>query len=1083
MATLNIRGFGQPAPTGASRKWWEVNQVVRRANIAVLADQETHLTESRIEALNRVFAASLRVVGSPDPINQTGARGVAFALNLRMLENPDFTYCDLIPGRAILLNLTRRNCDAPLKILNVYAPNDVRENEAFWAELQAKWQESPELRPDIMLGDFNLVVNPMDRLPMHGDDRAATEALMALLRGGRLVDGWRTENPTDRDFSYSQMSVMSQSRIDRIYVKRNLESRTSRWDIKDPGIHTDHHMPVMAIANYRTPHIGRGRWSLPKALLTDETFMEEAKTLGMALLRNLTTVDETEVENGEIQRMYWNFKKQLVKAARTRAKQMIPKMERDIRRMKEDLKSALNQQDVSTNAQAQRHVLYLQNSIARLEIKRFGKIRTQVAAHDWLEGETISKYWTRLNAPPKPDKVIFEVEEPPRENQPRAYANRSDRMAEIAKEFYNSLQDDPEKDEPERQRATEEALAGVTAHLNDWEKEMLGEHLTREDVETALQEAATGKSPGLDGIPAELWKELHKRQKADQKKERPAFDVIHALKIVFNDIERRGVLPGTDFNKGWICPIYKKKDKRQIENYRPITLLNADYKILTRIIASKLAMVAPSLIHPDQAGFIPGRQIFHHIKLTKLLIDQAEAEDLDGCIVALDQEKAYDKVNHDYLWEVLKHMGFPESFIRTIQGLYDGAESVVIVNGESSGAFLIIRGVRQGDPMSCLLFNLAIEPLACALRNSALKGIKLPGLQERIIAMLFADDTTVYLNKEDDFGTLMDILRRWCDASRAKFNEEKTEVIPIGARTYRDEVVRTRCTGQNGFPLPDGIKIAPQGAATRILGAWVGNGMDPMMPWVRIVDSIKNSLERWNKRNPTLHARRHIVNMEVGGRTQFLARAQTMPEEVEDQLQKMVKEFVWNGEKHPLVSEETLRRKITEGGIGLLDLRARNEALDLLWAKEYLIMGPGRPKWAAVADALLAKAVAATSRNVDSIARVNTFLQTWEVSTRGAAGLPPDLRRMVQAARKYEVRMESNNPARELRNSLPIWYHLGLKAERYIANSVSGRCLRENHLVTTVLDCLTVATRRNNRPEHEDNAKCDCIECFTDRTV
>ncbi|KAJ6554397.1 hypothetical protein B0H19DRAFT_852533, partial [Mycena capillaripes] len=85
--------------------------------------------------------------------------------------------------------------------------------------------------------------------------------------------------------------------------------------------------------------------------------------------------------------------------------------------------------------------------------------------------------------------------------------------------------------------------------------------------------------------------------------------------------------------------------------------------------------------------------------------------------------------------------------------------------------------------LSCLLFSLAIEPLACMLRNSNLKGYKVPNLREKLVTTLFADDTTVYLFEQDSYEELEAIL--WCRASSAKFNSGKTEVIPIGSPEYR----------------------------------------------------------------------------------------------------------------------------------------------------------------------------------------------------------------------------------------------------------------------------------------------------------
>ena len=156
-----------------------------------------------------------------------------------------------------------------------------------------------------------------------------------------------------------------------------------------------------------------------------------------------------------------------------------------------------------------------------------------------------------------------------------------------------------------------------------------------------------------------------------------------------------------------MCPIYKKSDRAEIANYRPITVLNTDYKIFTRVLATRLTSVAPEIIHQDQAGFMKGQKIEDQTELIKLMISACEVDELNGAIVSLDQEKAYDKISHDFLFRSLNKFGFPQHLIKTVQSLYRDAHTVVIINGEVSSPFRITRGVCQGDPLSCLLFNIA----------------------------------------------------------------------------------------------------------------------------------------------------------------------------------------------------------------------------------------------------------------------------------------------------------------------------------------------------------------------------------------
>lgn len=124
----------------------------------------------------------------------------------------------------------------------------------------------------------------------------------------------------------------------------------------------------------------------------------------------------------------------------------------------------------------------------------------------------------------------------------------------------------------------------------------------------------------------------------------------------------------------------------------------------------------------------------------------------------MDQEKAYDKIKHDYLWRVLRQTGLPESFVNTLRSLYRDAHTSVMINGVLSSAYRVTRGVRQGDPLSCLLFDLAIEPRSVMIRSSQIGGIPIPGMRENLKATLFADDTSVYLPESDNFQELQGVL-------------------------------------------------------------------------------------------------------------------------------------------------------------------------------------------------------------------------------------------------------------------------------------------------------------------------------------
>lgn len=174
---------------------------------------------------------------------------------------------------------------------------------------------------------------------------------------------------------------------------------------------------------------------------------------------------------------------------------------------------------------------------------------------------------------------------------------------------------------------------------------------------------------------------------------------------VLKESLKKGQLPRSCC-RAIITLLPKKGDLNEISNWRPISLLCNDYKILSKALAARLGIVLEYIIHPDQSY-----SIFDNVSFIRDILDCGRLFNLDFGLISIDQEKAFDRVEHMYLWSVLEAFGFSSGFISMVKVLYCGVESVLKINGDLCSPFGVYRGVRQGCALSGMLYTLAIEPL------------------------------------------------------------------------------------------------------------------------------------------------------------------------------------------------------------------------------------------------------------------------------------------------------------------------------------------------------------------------------------
>ena len=220
-----------------------------------------------------------------------------------------------------------------------------------------------------------------------------------------------------------------------------------------------------------------------------------------------------------------------------------------------------------------------------------------------------------------------------------------------------------------------------------------------------------GKSPGNNGLIKEFYVCFF-------------YEICNQLIATLNKSFTVGQL-STSQSQATITLIEKKaKDKRFLKNWRPISLINVDAKIASKVLASRMKNILSSIVKCDQTAYVKGRHIGISIRLISDILEYNEENDISGILFSVDFEKAFDSIQHAFLFAVLKSFGFGPQFIQWVRTFLNNAESCVMNNGHSTGYLPLKRGTRQGDPLSAYLFILCVESLFIQIgEDENIKGI------------------------------------------------------------------------------------------------------------------------------------------------------------------------------------------------------------------------------------------------------------------------------------------------------------------------------------------------------------------------
>jgi hypothetical protein len=214
-------------------------------------------------------------------------------------------------------------------------------------------------------------------------------------------------------------------------------------------------------------------------------------------------------------------------------------------------------------------------------------------------------------------------------------------------------------------------------------------------------------------------------------------------------------------------------------DYRPLTVLNTDFKLLTRITANHLNPLLANILSNSQHCGIAGSSIFDALTTIRDAVAYAEAKTKPLCTLSLDFQGVFVNVSHEYLEDVLQQCGFSDTFRARLQTIYRDANSSVQINGFKSTPIQINSSIRQVCPLIMSLFIMCLNPFLCLLQHE-LQGIRINKHQEKTTAVAYADDVAIFLTTPTDIPKLQTNIQRYEEANGARININKSCAVAIG---------------------------------------------------------------------------------------------------------------------------------------------------------------------------------------------------------------------------------------------------------------------------------------------------------------
>lgn len=830
----------------------------------------------------------------------THSKGVCTLLNTNSPFNLSSIQVDP-EGRLLIAKLTIE--EKSFFITNIYAPNNCHDQDDFIKTLSQQLISKTDTSKVIIAGDWNITLNRIDKLGgIPWKATSSRNTLVDLMDELNLTDIYRELHPKSKSFTYVSKPLNLKSRIDYFLAPRSLSCDVRQAEIRISTA-PDHNAIFLSIDIKSEFARGPGLWKFNNTLLEDINYQELITFYYPQIIRKYPKVTDKQ--------LLWELIKMDL---RSKTIDYSKRKRRELRSKEEALQKELQELDfeICNGNYLDQDILEKFES-AKEELKRLHETRGKEAMFrskmKWVEqGEKPTKYFFNLEKTNYEKKLIREVK---LENE-EIVSNPAQVNKEIEvfyKKMYTAKINRNGDNHLFEQKFNDFIEDLNIPQVNDEEQSFLEKDLTINEMKEAINSFADNKSPGEDGFTKEFYQTF--------------FDLLcKDLLNSFNEAFRKSSLSISQ-KRGTITLIPKGDENlTELKNWRPISLLNIDYKILTKILAKRLEKVLPNLVHSDQTGFVNGRYIGQNIRLLNDIMEYTDIKKLPGIFLFVDFEKAFDTIEWSFISKTLEVFNFGGTFRKWFYVIYNNVQSSVMNGGRITNYFEVTRGVRQGCPLSPSLFILAVELLALKIRQSPnCRGLCLPNDKEARISQ-FADDTTIITNSTDSLKSHLQIIEVFGAISGLRLNKKKTKAMWLGSMKHNTSKI---------------LEFKSTREPIKILGTFISYNQDKNIEenFLSKIRKMKTKLNLWLSRDLTLYGKSLLAKSLGVSQLVYAASLLSVPNAVIKIVQTQLFSFLWKNKKDK-IKRAVVYQLPAQGGLNFINFATMVKSLRLAWISRLL---------------------------------------------------------------------------------------------------------------------------------------------------